>query len=285
LEECGQKGVRWAIIETAGFREYGEEGLRLEGRIVEVAHQYGIRFLGPNCVGVMNLDNGFSVPFLRVNKPSKAGEVSLVSQSGGVGFSVLNLMGNEGISMNKFVSVGNMLDITAEDVLEFLLDDAGTKVIFLYLESLRDGRQLMDIACRSTKPILVFKSNIGSMGKVIAASHTAALSSDDRVAEAAFKQADIVRVHDATSLLNNLKALRLPMRQGGYHFPLRRGTRGGRLGELSGLELAQLPRLPGEIEKHFPLLGDQADQSGGSGDLSIWTCLPRSGNPAAGNGW
>jgi len=256
LEECGQKGVRWAIIETAGFREYGEEGLGLEEQIVQVARKHTIRFLGPNCVGVINLDNGFSVPFLRVNRPPKMGEVSLVSQSGGVGFSVLNLMGNEGISMNKFVSVGNMLDITAEDVLEYLLDDTGTKVIFLYLESLRDGRRLMEIACRSTKPILVFKSNIGRVGKVIAASHTAALSSDDKVAEAAFKQADIVRVHDATSLLNNLKALRLPPMRGKRLAIISRS--GGHAvvaadsSELSGLELAQLPRLfLDEIEKHL----------------------------------
>jgi len=108
LEECGQKGVRWAIIETAGFSEYGEEGIRLEEQIEEVAHRYGIRFLGPNCVGVMSVEDGFSVPFLRVNKPTQVGEVSLVSQSGGVGFSVLNLMANEGIGYNKFVSVGDM---------------------------------------------------------------------------------------------------------------------------------------------------------------------------------
>ena len=256
LEECGQKGVRSAIIETAGFREYGEEGLRLEQQIVQVARQYGIRFLGPNCVGVMSLDNGFSVPFLRVNKPAQPGEVSLISQSGGVGFSVLNLMANEGIGFNKFVSVGNMLDISAEDILEYMLEDEGTKVIFLYLESLRDGRRLMEIACRSTKPILVFKSNIGRMGKVIAASHTAALSSDDKVAEAAFKQADIVRVHDATSLLNNLKALRLPPMRGvnlaivsrsGGHAVVAADS-----SELSGFELAELPRsFLEEIEKHF----------------------------------
>jgi acetyltransferase len=256
LEECGQKGVRWAIIEAAGFREYGEEGSRLEEQIVDVAHKYGIRFLGPNCVGVMNVENGFSVPFLRVNKPAQSGEVSLISQSGGVGFSVLNLMANEGIGFNKFVSVGNMLDITAEDVLEYMLGDEGTRVIFLYLESLRDGRRLMDIACRSTKPVLVFKSNIGKMGKVIAASHTAALSSDDKVTEAAFKQADIMRVHDATSLLNNVKALRLPPMKGKRLAIVSRS--GGHAvvaadsSELSGFELAELPRaFLEEIEKHF----------------------------------
>jgi acetyltransferase len=256
LEECGQKGVQTAIIETAGFGEYGEEGLHLEKQIVEVAGKYGIRFLGPNCVGVINQENGFCVPFLKVTKPPQPGEVSLISQSGGVGFSVLNLMANEGIGFNKFISVGNMLDMTAEDILDYLLDDPGTREIFLYLESLRDGRRLMEIARRSTKPILIFKSNIGKMGKVIAASHTASLSSDDKVAEAAFKQADIVRVHDATSLLNNLKALRLPAMRGKRLAIVSRS--GGHAvvaadsSELSGFELAELPRaFLEEIEKHF----------------------------------
>jgi acyl-CoA synthetase (NDP forming) len=275
MEECGQKGVRWVIIETAGFREYGEEGLRLEEQIVKVAQQYGIRFLGPNCVGVMNIDNGFSVPFLQIKKPTEVGEVSLISQSGGVGFSVLNLMANEGIALNKFVSVGNMLDVSAEDILESMLEDEGTKVIFMYLESLRDGRRLMDIACRSSKPILVFKSNIGKLGKVIAASHTAALSSDDKVAEAAFKQADIMRVHDATSLLNSLKALRLPLMRGKNLAVVSRS--GGHAvvaadsSELSGFELARLPQAFLEsIEKHFRASVIKLTNPIDLGDLFDW---------------
>src|SRR4030042_5509128 len=82
LEECGQKGVHTVIIETAGFREYGEEGLRLEQQIVQVARQYGIRFLGPNCVGGIRPENGFAVAFLRASDPPMSGEVSLISQSG-----------------------------------------------------------------------------------------------------------------------------------------------------------------------------------------------------------
>ncbi|MFZ2096907.1 MAG: acetate--CoA ligase family protein [Anaerolineales bacterium] len=275
LEECGKKGVRWAIIETAGFREYGEEGLQLEEQICKVAKEYGIRFLGPNCVGVINIDNGFSVPFLHLKKPTETGAVTLISQSGGVGFSVLNLMANEGIALNKFVSVGNMLDVTAEDVLEYMLGDEGTKVIFLYLESLRDGRRLMDIARHSTKPILVFKSNIGKMGKVIAASHTAALSSDDKVADAAFKQADIVRVHDATSLLNNLKALRLPPMRGKNLAVISRS--GGHAvvaadsSELSGFELAKLPQsFLDSIEKHFRASVIKLTNPIDLGDLFDW---------------
>jgi len=256
MEECGRKGVRWAIIETAGFREYGEEGGKLEQSIANVAAQYGIRYVGPNCIGIMNMENGFSVPFLLLKKFVKSGEVSMITQSGGVGLSVLNLMVNEGIGLNKFASVGNMLDVTAEDLLDYLVDDPGTKEIFLYLESLRDGRRLMEIGRRSTKPILIFKSNIGQLGKNIAASHTASLSSDDKVVDAAFHQADIVRVRDATSLLNNLKCLRLPPMRGKRLAVISRS--GGHAvvaadaSELSGFELAHLP-VPflREIESHF----------------------------------
>ncbi len=256
LEQCGQKGVRWAIIETAGFREYGEEGRRLEEQMEQIARRYGIRFVGPNCIGVMNMENGFCVPFLRLKKLVKPGEVSIITQSGGVGLSVLNLMANEGIGLNKFVSVGNMLNVYAEDILEYLVDDPNTREIFVYLESLRDGRRLMEIARRSSKPILIFKSNIGKFGRTIAASHTASLASDDKVVDAAFRQADIVRVQDATSLLNNLKCMRLPPMRGRRLAVISRS--GGHAVvaadacELSGFELAHLPdTFLREIESHF----------------------------------
>ncbi len=210
MEECGQKGIRWVIIETAGFREYTAEGLQLEQEIEAIARRYGIRFVGPNCIGIINMENGFCVPFPRLKKFVKAGDVSIITQSGGVGMSVLNLMANEGLGLNKFVSVGNMLNVNAEDMLEYFIEDPGTQFIFLYLESIGNGRRLMEVARRSTKPILAFKANIGQLGQNIAQSHTASLTSDDKVVNAAFQQAGIIRVHDATSLGNALKILRLP---------------------------------------------------------------------------
>ncbi len=256
LEECGQKGINRAIIETAGFREYGEAGRQLEEQIAQVAEKHGIRFVGPNCIGVINMENGFCVPFPRLTRFIKPGSVSIITQSGGVGMSVLNLMANEGIGLNKFVSVGNMLNINAEDVLEFLIEDEGTELIFLYLESMRQGRRLMDLARRSPKPVLAFKANIGRLGQQIAASHTASLSSDDKVVDAAFQQACITRIRDATSLGNNLKILKLPpmagerlaiiSRSGGHAIIAADAC------ELSGFELAYFPEsFLREIEQHF----------------------------------
>lgn len=256
LDECGQKGIRWAIIETAGFREFTEEGQKLEEEILRVTEKYGIRFVGPNGIGAINMENGMCVPFPRLKKFVKSGNVSIITQSGGVGMSALNLMANEGLGLNKFVSVGNMLDMSAEDLLEYLITDEGTGLIFVYLESIGDGRRLMDIARKSTKPILIFKSNIGTLGQNIALSHTASLTSDDKVVEAAFHQAGIIRIHDATTLGNNLKILELPPMRGENLAIISRSGGHAVLAadacELSGFKLAHFPgSFLRQIEKHF----------------------------------
>lgn len=256
LEECGQKGIRFAIIETAGFREFTQQGQQLEHEIVGVAEKYGIRFVGPNCIGAINMENGFCVPFPSLKRIVKNGAVSIITQSGGVGMSALNLMANEGLGLNKFVSVGNKLNINAEDMLEYLINDEGTELIFLYLESIGDGRRMMEIARRSTKPILVFKSNIGKLGRSIALSHTASLASDDKVVDAAFHQAGILRVRDATTLGNNMKILRLPPMRGRRLGVISRSGGHAVMAadacELSGFELAPFPdSFLREIESHF----------------------------------
>lgn len=256
LEECGQKGIRWAIIETAGFREYTEEGRRLEDEIANIADQYQIRFVGPNCIGAINLENGFCVPFPRLHKIVKKGNVSIITQSGGVGMSALNLMSNEGLGLNKFVSVGNMLNINAEDMLEYLITDQGTGLIFLYLESIHDGRRLMQVARKSTKPILTFKANIGKYGQNIALSHTASLASDDKVVDAALHQAGMIRVRDATTFGNNLKILGLPPMKGKRLGVISRSGGHAVMAadacELSGFELAHFPEsFLRAIEKNF----------------------------------
>ena len=256
LEECGQKGVRRVIIETAGFREYSEKGREIEEQIVKVADTYGIRFIGPNCIGVINMANGFSVPFVRLKPFLSKGEVSMISQSGGVGLSIMHHMANEGIGMNKFVSVGNMLNVSAEDLLEYLIADDGTKVIFMYLEGIRDGRRLMELARQSPKPIIIFKSNIGGLSQTIAATHTASLSSDDRVVDTAFRQSGITRIYDVTTLSNYMKTLRLPSlggrklavisRSGGHAIVAADAC------DVSGFELAEFPEsFIKDIESHF----------------------------------
>ena len=256
LEECGQKGIRWAVVESAGFREYGAEGKKVEEEIIRVAEKWGLRFVGPNCIGVINMEAGLCTPFPPLRRTVRTGDISMISQSGGVGMSVLNLMGNEGLGLNKFVSAGNMLNIKTEEFLAYFVEDPGTKYILLYLEGVEDGRRLMEVAGKSPKPIVAFKANIGQFGKAIASSHTASLSSNDRVVDAAFRQCGIIRVHDATTLGNDLKILHLPPMRGKNLAIISRSGGHAVIAadacETSGLTLAEFPQdFLEEIEKHF----------------------------------
>ncbi len=256
LEECGEKGIRRAVVESSGFREFGEEGKKIEEEIIRVASRWGIRFVGPNCIGVINMETGLCTPFPPLRRIVRAGDISMISQSGGVGMSVLNLMGNEGLGLNKFVSAGNMLNVQTEELLEYFIQDPGSKYILLYLEGIQDGKKLMDVARRSPKPIIAFKANIGQFGKSIASSHSASLSSNDRVVDAAFRQCGILRVHDATTLGNDLKILRLPPMRGNNLAIISRSGGHAVIAadacEMSGFSLAPFPKeFLEEIEKHF----------------------------------
>ncbi len=246
LEECGRKGVRHAVIETAGFVEHGSEGRRLSDRLLAVAAEHDIRFVGPNCIGVINRHNGLCTPFVGLDPQVRRGGISVISQSGGVGISILNVLVSEGLGLAKMVSVGNKLDLDENDLLEYLIDDPDTEIICLYLEGIADGRRLMDIARRSPKPILLHKSNIGQAASGIASSHTGALSSDDAVVDAALHQAGIARFRDTETLVHYLKALPMPPLKGNRLAVLSRSGGHAVIAadecELTGFELADLPR-------------------------------------------
>lgn len=256
LDECGRKGIKWAIIESGGFGEYGQEGRSLEEELLKVARKWGIRFVGPNCIGIINMENGLSTPFPPIGRMVRRGDISIITQSGGVGISLLHLLANEGLGLNKFVSLGNMLDIQVEEYLRYLIEDPGTRFIFLYLEGIKHGRELMEVAKASPKPIIAFKANVARSSKKIASSHSASLSSDDRIVDAAFRQCGIVRVHDATTLGNYLKILRLPPMRGKNLAIMSRSGGHAVIAadacETSGLNLVELPRdFLEKIEGHF----------------------------------
>ena len=211
LESCGQKGIRWAIIETGGFREYSEEGAQLENEILEIARKWGIRIVGPNGIGIMNIHNGFVVPFVKLRRgPVSKGKISILSQSGGVLLTYANLLTSANVGLSKIVSMGNKMDLNEIDYLKYLIQDPQTEIIGLYLESLERGKELMDIARSTSKPIIIHKSNTGEGSRHIAKLHTAALANDDRIVEAALKQADIIRTKDFRSFVNAVKILSLP---------------------------------------------------------------------------
>lgn len=211
LEACGRKKIFWAVIETGGFREYSEEGAELEKTVHQTARKWGIRIVGPNGIGIANIDNGFVVPFVKLKKgPVSKGKISILAQSGGVLLSYANHMISANVGLSKMVSMGNKLDLNEIDYLKYLIEDPQTEMIGLYLESLERGKELMEIARSTSKPIIIHKANTGEGSREIAKLHTAALANDDRVVDAALKQADIIRTKDFRSFVNAVKILSLP---------------------------------------------------------------------------
>ena len=214
IEQCGRKGIKRAIIESGGFGEYDERGNNLGEELKRVAQKYGIRFIGPNCIGIFNAANGLATPFARLKNVFRHGGVGIIAQSGGVALTFLSLFDGEQLGVSKFATIGNKLDIDENDILEYFVEDPDTSVICLYLESIDDGRRLTQIARRSAKPIVVHKANVSSMSKVIAQSHTQALANDDRVVDAALSQAGMVRFRDISSYVDFVKILQLPRMRG-----------------------------------------------------------------------
>jgi len=194
LEACGKKGIRRAVIESGGFAEFSEMGRELEEQVCAVAHRWSIRFVGPNCISVVNMENGLCLPFARLERQAvKRGPVSVLAQSGGVSITYLHLLSEAGLGVNKVVSMGNKGDLDETDYLTFLLDDPGTETVCLHLESIEQGRRLIELAVSSPKPIIVHKTNTAQASAEIAFSHTAALANDDRVVSAALQQARVAR--------------------------------------------------------------------------------------------
>ncbi len=215
MEACGRKGIRRVVIESGGFSEFSEEGRRLEEQLKEIARRWDIRFVGPNCISVINLDAGVCLPFAPIGRETlRFGPVSVVAQSGGVSITYAEMFSAAGLGVNKVVSIGNKADLDEADYLAYLLEDPGTRIVCLYLESVDDGRGLMDLARRSAKPIIVHKANRGSASQNIARSHTAALANDDRIVSAAFRQAGILRADSFGDAVAMAQGLTLPPVQG-----------------------------------------------------------------------
>jgi acetyltransferase len=210
LEDCGKKGIRRVIIESGGFGEFSDAGRDLQAQLRKIATQYGIRFIGPNCIGLINASNGLATPFPTLRNVFRKGGVGIVAQSGGVALSFLNMFDSEQLGYSKFASIGNKLDVDESDLVEYLMEDPETKVICLYVESIKDGRRFTELGRKSPKPIVVHKANIGALSRVIAQSHTEALANDDQVVDAALHQVGIARLRDMQSYLDFVKILQLP---------------------------------------------------------------------------
>ena len=186
--ECGQKGIKGLIILASGFSEMGRTAL--EDEVVRTAHQYGMRVLGPNIVGVLsNSDkcNASFAPFLPL-----PGSASLVSQSGALLIAMGVATFIRHVGFDKLISIGNMSDVNFADLVQWLDSDRNTSCISLYIEGLQDGRRFINNALKATKPIIGLKAGVSAHGAAAAASHTGSLAGSGQIYEAAFKQAGIV---------------------------------------------------------------------------------------------
>ena len=207
IDACGKLGVKGAIILTAGFSEGGEEGKALEKKLVETAAKYGLRFIGPNCLGVMRPAIGFNATFNRgIAKP---GKLALVSQSGALCTAILDWAQVNDVSFSSVISMGASADVDFGEILDFLVHDPQTESILLYIEGIRHARSFMSAlrAASRFKPVIAVKVGRHAAGMKAAQSHTGALVGGDDVFDAALKRAGVVRVQSVTQLFALAQAL------------------------------------------------------------------------------
>ncbi len=215
VRECGELGIQRIVVETAGFSELSDDLKGLEEELLAVSEAYGIRFIGPNCIGIINTENNLVTPFIQLRENLKGGKISIVSQSGGIAKTYWDHLFAEGLCFNKIMSVGNMLNVDEADLLDYLTnEDEGTETVCMYLEGFGSGRRFMEIARQSPKPIIVHKSATASAAIASAASHTTALSGDDKVVDAVFKQSGVVRAHSMVEMFDYAKIFEYPPMRG-----------------------------------------------------------------------
>lgn len=213
VEQCGQAGVRFAVILSSGFGETGAEGARLQEELRAAIKVSGVRVVGPNCVGILNLQSrmycgmgtGFQDPNL------KAGPVAMVTQSGGVGFSVVTLAERHGIGFNYVVSSGNEVDITTPDLIEYFLEQDDVEMVAAYMEGVNDGRRLIAVGERALelgKPVVVWKSGNTTTGRQAAASHTANLTAGYELYKAAFRAGGFIEARDVADFVDIARGFR-----------------------------------------------------------------------------
>jgi len=207
LEDCGKKGVQGAVILAGGFGETGQDGRKLENEVVAIAGKHGIRLIGPNTSGMMNLRAGLNLVGMR---EVPKGDIALLSQSGNMALTLITearLKSKKGFSY--YVGVGNEADIKFHEYLEFFRQDPRTSVILMYVEGMRQGRKFLEQAYKTTveKPVVLLKSGRSATGKRSAGSHTGALAGMSAVADGAFRRAGIITVEKSDQLFPAAEAL------------------------------------------------------------------------------
>ncbi|MGC8923649.1 MAG: acetate--CoA ligase family protein [Candidatus Micrarchaeia archaeon] len=272
LRECGKKGVGGAVVLSGGFKEVGEK--ELEEEFVRVCKKYNIAAIGPNCLGIINMQKHIDSTFLPTYKMkrSQVGKISFITQSGAVGSTILDLVAESNIGVSKFISYGNATVIDESDLLEYLRDDPDTSVIVVYIEGVKDGRKFYEVLKSTTaiKPVVVLKAGKGRLASEAAKSHTGALAGDYKVFSSMLKQAGAVEAENLDELFNLLKVFLQPLPRGDRIMVITNGGGDGVLAmdaiEKNGLRPAQLSKKTiRKFKRMFPrhvVVGNPLDLTG-----------------------
>lgn len=261
LEDFGKIGTRRAIVITAGFKETGPGGLVLEKRLNEIADRYGMRFLGPNCMGMLNTQ--ISLNLTVANLTGKPGSLGMASQSGTYVTQTLAYLRRRGIRFSKAISVGNEANISIVDALEYLGEDEHTRAIILYIEGIRDGRRFIEVAQRITphKPVLAQYVGGTGAGARAGLSHTGAMAGPDFLYEGILKQAGVIRLQTIEDLYSQGWALATqpPLRGGRVGVVTNSGGPGTAISHHADLGGLEVPRFSEALQNRIrPLIPGHA---------------------------
>jgi len=258
IPRLAEKGMRAAIVISAGFKETGGEGAALERALRDAARKASVRLLGPNCLGLINTHARLNASFAAGTPPS--GAISFFSQSGALCTAILDWAIGENVGFSKFISLGNQADISESDVMEYLADDPETRVIMGYVESIDDGVRFLRVAREVTarKPVILVKAGSTAAGARAASSHTGSLAGSDRAYSAAFRQGGILRAETVEDLFDFALGFALqPMPRGDRLLILTNAGGPGILAadtaEKIGVRLAEVsPELRGRLAGKLP---------------------------------
>ncbi len=246
LEECGKKGIKGIVVISGGFAEVGD--YELEKKLADISREYGLQVIGPNCLGVVNPSTKVDSIFLPTHKMGrpKMGGVAFLTQSGAVGSTILDLVAREGFGMSKFISYGNATVVDETDLLEYLGKDKKTKIIVLYLEGVKRGKEFFRVTRKlaKKKPIVVIKAGTTENGAAAAKSHTGSLAGSYAAYRAVFRQNRLVEAKELDDVFDFAKIFDTQPPCTGNRVAII--TNGGGMGVLTadaviknGLELAE----------------------------------------------
>ena len=207
IDQCHEKGIKGLCIITAGFKETGKEGAELEKQLVEKLNEYGMRCVGPNCLGVVNTNPEISMDGCFAESLPERGHIGFVSQSGALGGGILNILKDLNLGFAQFISIGNQADVNAETALEYWENDEDVHQMLLYMESIQNPANFRKLATRISKkkPILALKAGRSAAGASAASSHTGSLAGADKAANALLAQSGVIREYSLKNLFSTAK--------------------------------------------------------------------------------